>query len=116
MRLLFTNRWARYGSVDNNGVSFTEREYDYAVSMGKSVIALLHDNIDSLPKKNFDSDAALFEKLMAFRDKVKTGRMVCMWGNRDQLIAGLMQAITKAIQVSPAPGWIRGDTARRKSF
>lgn len=28
----------RYGSMDSNGVSYTEREYDYAVETGKLVI------------------------------------------------------------------------------
>src|SRR5271157_912922 len=32
----------RYGSVDETGISYTEQEYDYAVSRGLWVIALLH--------------------------------------------------------------------------
>jgi Domain of unknown function (DUF4062) len=102
---------ARYGSTDNDGVSFTEREFDYAVSKGKTVIALLHSDIQSLPKKNFDADPALELKLNAFRDKVKNGRMVRFWNNHDKLIAGMMQAIVKAITTYPASGWIRGDAA-----
>jgi hypothetical protein len=35
----------RYGSMDNAGVSFTEREYDYAVDMGKIVLAFPHADI-----------------------------------------------------------------------
>ncbi len=102
---------ARYGSTDSDGVSFTEREFDYAVSKGKTVIALLHDDIQSLPKKKFDADPALELRLNAFRDKVKTGRMVRFWNNRDQLISAMMQAIMKAIVTYPAIGWIRGDEA-----
>jgi hypothetical protein len=67
---------ARYGSTDRDGVSYTEREFDYAVSQGRTVIALLHSDIQSLPKKNFDADPALETKLNSFRDKVKIGRMV----------------------------------------
>ena len=102
---------ARYGSTDSEGVSYTEREFDYARSVGKTVIALLHDDIKSLPMKNFDADATLLAKLEAFREKVKTGRMIRYWTNRDQLIAGMMQAIVKAISTYPATGWIRGDAA-----
>jgi hypothetical protein len=102
---------ARYGSTDSEGVSYTEREFDYARSVGKTVIALLHNDIKSLPMKNFDADATLLAKLEAFREKVKTGRMIRYWANRDQLIAGMMQAIVKAISTYPATGWIRGDTA-----
>jgi hypothetical protein len=102
---------ARYGSVDAEGVSFTEREFDYAQSQGKVVVALLHNDIENLPMKNFDADPSLKSKLDAFRDKVKTGRMIRYWSNRDQLIAAMMQAIVKAITTYPAPGWIRGDAA-----
>jgi hypothetical protein len=102
---------ARYGSTDADGVSFTEREFDYAVSAGKTVIALIHDDIDSLPRKTFDNDRTLTKKLEAFREKVQTGRMVRLWRNRDQLVGAVMQAIMKAINIYPAVGWIRGDQA-----
>jgi hypothetical protein len=101
---------ARYGSVDNEGVGYTEREFDYAVATNKTVIALINNDIDNLPRKKFDTDLTLFEKLEAFRDKVKTGRMVRMWNSHDQLVSALMQAISRAIQIYPAPGWVRGDT------
>jgi Domain of unknown function (DUF4062) len=101
---------ARYGSVDNDGVGYTEREFDYAVATNKTVIALINNDIENLPRKKFDTDLTLFEKLEAFRNKVKTGRMVRMWNSHDQLVSGLMQAISRAIQIYPAPGWVRGDT------
>lgn len=53
----------RYGSTDNNGVSYTEGEYDYACSVGKTVIALIHNDIENLPIKNLDADTALKVKL-----------------------------------------------------
>ena len=54
---------ARYGSTDEEGVSFTEREFDYARSVGKMVIALLHNDIENLPMKNIDADPSLKVKL-----------------------------------------------------
>src|ERR1022692_1814662 len=39
----------RYGTLTEAGVSFTEREYDYAVSRGIRVIALLHENPAAIP-------------------------------------------------------------------
>ncbi len=38
----------RYGSVSSDGVSYTEMEYEYAVSKGLKVIALLHDEPQQL--------------------------------------------------------------------
>jgi hypothetical protein len=100
---------ARYGSMDSGGVSFTEREFDYTVSKGKTVIALLHDDVQSLPRKNFDEDSTLEIKVDSFRDKVKNERMVRFLNNKDQLVSATMQAIIKAIVTYPASGWIRGD-------
>jgi hypothetical protein len=39
----------RYGSMDADGVSFTEREYDYAVDTGKIVIAFVHSDPAAIP-------------------------------------------------------------------
>src|SRR5215510_13194150 len=36
----------RYGSVDDTGISYTEREYDYAVRRGIPVLAFLHAEPD----------------------------------------------------------------------
>jgi hypothetical protein len=33
----------RYGSTDPEGVSYTEKEYEYAIEHGIKVIALLHE-------------------------------------------------------------------------
>jgi hypothetical protein len=40
---------ARYGAVNEEGISYTEREYDYAVESGKNVIALVHGAVDQIP-------------------------------------------------------------------
>src|SRR6185503_5392570 len=39
----------RYGSVGADGVSYTEQEYEYAVSRGLKVIAVIHENPDEIP-------------------------------------------------------------------
>src|SRR5262245_7703854 len=36
----------RYGSTTSDGISYTEMEYDYAVSKGMRVIALVHESPD----------------------------------------------------------------------
>ena len=32
----------RYGSTTSDGISYTEKEFDYAVSIGLKVVALIH--------------------------------------------------------------------------
>lgn len=48
----------RYGSLDEEGISFTEKEYDYAISKRKPVVALLHNNPDNLPRGKTETNTA----------------------------------------------------------
>ena len=69
----------RYGSLTEDGISYTEKEFDYAVSRGIKVIALIHDTPDQLPFSKVDASEATQKKLSAFREKVRTGRLVKFW-------------------------------------
>ena len=100
---------ARYGSMDENGVSFTEKEYDNAVSKGIPVIAFLHHDISSLPMAKADVDAELRKKLEAFRKKVETGRLVQYWRNADDLNAKVAVSLPKTIKMFPRTGWVRAN-------
>lgn len=42
----------RYGSTDNKGTSYTEKEYDYAVDQRKPVIGFYHENPEKFPLVN----------------------------------------------------------------
>ena len=44
----------RYGSLDDTGLGYTEKEYDYAVSSKRPVIPFLHSNPDNLPRERRD--------------------------------------------------------------
>lgn len=39
----------RYGSTTPEGISYTEKEYDYAIEKGIRVVALLHANPEEIP-------------------------------------------------------------------
>src|ERR1041385_5378657 len=38
----------RYGSTTPDGISYTEKEFDYAVSIGLKVVALIHGEPDNI--------------------------------------------------------------------
>src|SRR5690606_13075222 len=44
----------RYGSVTADGISYTEKEYDYAVESGQPVLAFVHSAPESLPVAKSD--------------------------------------------------------------
>ena len=99
----------RYGSVTSEGISYTEKEYDYAVEKGIKVIALLRNNLDSIPVSKTDSDPDKKAKLDAFINKLKTGRLVKFWDNEEQLPGLVALSLTKTIKQYPATGWVRGN-------
>ncbi len=99
----------RYGSQADDGISYTEKEFDYAVSLGIPVIACIHSNPDSLPVKKSDTKPSAKQKLNIFRNKVMHHRMVSYfsWENPSALSTEVVVALTNAINDYPRPGWER---------
>ncbi|OPL11755.1 MAG: hypothetical protein AVO38_15610 [delta proteobacterium ML8_D] len=99
----------RYGSVTAEGVSYTEKEYDYAIDNGIRVIALLHENPDEIPVGKSDIEPVMRERLMRFREKVATNRLVKFWKSAEDLPGLVALSLSKTIKMYPAVGWIRSD-------
>ncbi|MDO9305454.1 MAG: DUF4062 domain-containing protein [Sulfuricurvum sp.] len=99
----------RYGSITEKGISYTEHEYDYAVSCGIKVIALLHENPDEIPLGKSEKDPILREQLQSFRDKVATDRLVKFWKTAEELPGLVSLSLSKTIKMFPAIGWIRAN-------
>ena len=60
----------RYGSVDTEGISYTEREYDYAVEAKKPILGFLHRDPGEIAQKYTENDPNLRNRLEVFRTKV----------------------------------------------
>lgn len=101
----------RYGTVDGEGISFTEREYDYALRLGIPVLVFLHTDPDSLPRKHVDV-GDLADKLESFRKKVSDSERhtVQYWTDARDLAQKVGTAIFEAIRSEPRPGWVRVGT------
>lgn len=70
----------KYGSTDGKGVSYTQKEYEYALSKNIPIISFVHNDVNALPYENVESDKIALEKLNSFREQVqkkcvKSGRM-----------------------------------------
>lgn len=101
----------RYGSTTTEGVSYTEKEYEYAISNRLKVIALLHQEPDSIPVGKTDKDADLARRLGEFRSKVQEGRLVKYWRTAEDLPGIVSLSLSKTIKTYPAEGWVRGNAA-----
>ena len=97
----------RYGSTTADGISYTEKEFDYAVYKGLKVVALIHGAPDDIPFGKSEQDSELREKLFKFKDKVMDGRLVKFWKSAEELPGLVALSLTKTIKTHPAVGWVR---------
>jgi hypothetical protein len=95
--------------LSEDGIGYTEMEFDYAISKGIKVIAFLHKNLEDIPVGKSDIDPVKREKLLAFRQKVSTGRLVKFWNNADELAGQVALSLNQTIKMYPAVGWVRAD-------
>lgn len=101
----------RYGSVaPETDLSFTEMEYDYAVSIGKPVMAFLHGAPGSISVEKSDIEPDARIKLNAFREKVEQ-RMVKYWSTPQDLDGAVAKSLIQLRKSNPAEGWIRASHA-----
>jgi hypothetical protein len=100
----------KYGSIDpGTELSFTEKEYDYAVERGKPVLAFLHADPEKIEFGKSEKDKTAREKLEAFRAKVETKKHVKYWAGPDDLAGKVALSFASFRQSYSATGWIRGD-------
>lgn len=101
----------RYGSVDQaTGISYTQKEYEYAVSIGVPVISFLHKSPESLPGTKIESDATSKEKLEQFKCDIQK-RLCKYWENSDGLASQVVLSLNSLIKSKPRTGWVKADKA-----
>jgi Domain of unknown function (DUF4062) len=101
----------RYGSMTAEGISYTEKEYDYAVSRDLKVIALIHQNPDEIPLGKSEKDPLLRERLEAFKKKASTNRLVKFWKSAEDLPGLVALSLANTMKMFPAVGWTRANKA-----
>lgn len=98
----------RYGSTDDEGVSFTEKEYRYAIDSGKPIIGFLHRDPEELPSKKTEKLKTKKNKLEKFRMLVQR-KMCQFWESPSDLGSKVSRSMTKLIKSHPGVGWVRAD-------
>lgn len=96
----------RYGSLDDDGVGYTEKEYNYAQQKGIPVMAFVNLHPEKLP--NEKCEHANIEKFKAFRDRVLNAKkLVKGYSDIGDLKANVVTAVNAAIREYPGIGWVR---------
>jgi hypothetical protein len=101
----------RYGSETKEGISFTEKEFNYAKEKGVPILAFIrHRDTASTPGQR-DKEVYKQEKLEVFITKASTNGMVDFWTDEKDLATKVIIALTKTFNKTPRVGWIRADKA-----
>jgi Domain of unknown function (DUF4062) len=99
----------RYGSITSDGISYTEKEFDYAIEKGLKVVAFVHQNPGNIPSSKSEASSDSRDKLALFREKVTKGRLVKFWNNAEELPGLVALSLTKTMKMYPAIGWVRAN-------
>jgi hypothetical protein len=98
----------RYGSTGTDGISYTEMEYDYAVSCRLPILVFLHGAPELIPSGRTELEPSAREKLSKFRAKVSKHH--CKnWKTKDDLKSAVLLSIVHIERTNPAKGWVRNE-------
>ena len=100
----------RYGSLAADGVGFTEKEYDYALSRSKPAIGFIHGQLDAIPVGKTERTEEGRKKLASFLQKLRQ-RPVQQFTTPHELAAVVTTSFIQLIRQRPALGYVRSDQA-----
>jgi hypothetical protein len=103
----------KYGSLAEDGRSFTEKEYEYALSLKKYVMSFLRRDLLGLKGRQLEQEPDRRHNLEAFHEKVKRNKLVKFYDSPEGLKSLVIQALVHAFQFQPKEGWVRAKNARR---
>lgn len=101
----------RYGCTTTSGLSYTEMEYDYAISKGIPTLGFILSPDIEWPRDKSDTGTKVVGKLNAFKAKVKS-KPVSFWSNKEDLYGKCSIALMKAFNAYPREGWVKASSVR----
>lgn len=97
----------RYGSIDEKtGKSYTQLEYEYALEIGKPIIAFVHKDPGKILSQHCESDESKRKKLEEFKEFVQN-KLVNYWGDPKELSNAVILSMINLIRDYPAVGWVK---------
>jgi hypothetical protein len=100
----------RYGSETEDGISYTEKEYDYASEIGIPTLGFIIDDEAAWPASRVEKTQKKIKKITSFKSKVKS-KLVHFWVNKDDLHGKISISLIKTMNGNPRTGWVRSDEA-----
>ena len=100
----------KYGSTAEDGVSYTEKEYDYAREVKKPVLAFVHGERKSIRRDKTEDDPEKRSKLEDFIQKIRRSP-VSFFSTPHELATQVIVSFVNLRDRNPAIGFIRADQA-----
>jgi hypothetical protein len=100
----------KYGATADDGLSYTEKEYDYAREIKKPVLGFVHGNRGSIPRNKTEDDPKKRTKLETFIEKVRKSP-VSFFTATDDLATKVLASFVNFRDRRPAVGFIRVNQA-----
>lgn len=100
-----------YGTIDEEDkISYTEKEYNYAKGLGKKTLIFVYKDIEELSKNKVDKNT---KNIINFRKKIMGCRdNVCFWKDCESLTSEVKNSLSKAMIKDQDGGWIRVENGR----
>jgi len=101
----------RYGSLTQENISYTEKEFDYAKSIGVPIIAFVRNREVATTPNERDESQIKSDLLKNFLTKILNNAMCDFWKTENELGQKVAIALTKMFFKTPRVGWIKADKA-----
>ena len=99
----------RYGTATNDGTSYTEKEFQHAVSRDIPILVMLNGDPSSIAAGKSETSKTGKAKLSRFIERAQQGRIRKTWANISELKLAVTQALAHAKKAKPSVGWTRAD-------
>ena len=100
----------RYGSIETgSGKSYTQLEYEYALTHGKPTISLLHANPMMLSAAKLETTDVGRGRFDQFREELRK-KNCRMWNNIGELTLAVFTGVQHLKRSRQADGWVKAST------
>jgi Domain of unknown function (DUF4062) len=96
----------RYGSISKEGISYTQMEYEYAISQSIPVISFIHSKPENIPIGKSEKNPDNLIKLQEFRQKVEQ-KLCKYWESPPDLGSKVSRSLIRLIKDYPRDGWVK---------
>ncbi|MEP3785598.1 MULTISPECIES: DUF4062 domain-containing protein [Paracoccaceae] len=100
----------RYGTVADDGISYTHKEFRYAASKGIPILVMLHGEPGRIEADKTEDTASGKKRLKDLIAEAEKGRLRKTWKSVEGLKLAVREALDNAKATKPRVGWVRGDS------